>query len=382
MLRLFAFLFILFQLCNAKIQMRVQAAKVPMEHSDSRRYLSRNSFRVEHQHVADFRDFAYFGNISLGTPEQRFLVVLDTGSSNLWVPDNTCGKDERNSACKHKRKFMMEKSGSYEKDGRMFSIGYGTGSASGYLGKETLCFSDTTLCVKSQVFGQATSLAPFFARQEIDGILGLGFTELAVNNVVPPLINAIEQGLLEEPVFTVYLEHHVKTAERGGYFTYGGEDGEHCGQVITWVPLSRAAYWQFRMDSVGVRSSTEISKGWEVISDTGTSFIGGPSHIIKSIAYQFGATYDIFNDIYTVPCSKVRKMPSIKIRVNNVDLEIQPENLIAHSAPGECDLALFDIFTGGFGPAWILGDPFIRQYCNIHDVRNKRIGFAKSKQVL
>ena len=59
------------------------------------------------QHVTDFHDFAYFGNITLGDPQQQFLVVLDTGearvliresilnlgSSSLWVPDNSCGSN-------------------------------------------------------------------------------------------------------------------------------------------------------------------------------------------------------------------------------------------------------------------------------------------------
>lgn len=34
------------------------------------------------------------------------------------------------------------------------------------------------------------------------------------------------------------------------------------------------------------------------------------------------------------------------------------------------------------GPSWILGDPFIRQYCQIYDVGNKRMGFAPSLQAL
>lgn len=61
-------------------------------------------------------------------------------------------------------------------------------------------------------------------------------------------MNAVEQGLVDEPIFTVYLEHHgIKKEASGGYFTYGGEDPDHCGEIITWIPLTKAAYWQFRM---------------------------------------------------------------------------------------------------------------------------------------
>lgn len=35
----------------------------------------------------------------------------------------------------------------------------------------------------------------------------------------------------------------------------------------------------------------------------------------------------------------------------------------------------------GFGPTWIFGDPFIRQYCQIYDIGNERIGFALTKQL-
>ena len=38
------------------------------------------------QNVNDYEDVEYIGNITVGTPDQTFLVILDTGSANLWVP--------------------------------------------------------------------------------------------------------------------------------------------------------------------------------------------------------------------------------------------------------------------------------------------------------
>ncbi|ETN85268.1 eukaryotic aspartyl protease [Necator americanus] len=360
------------------------------------------------QNVNDYEDEEYIGNITIGTPEQQFQVILDTGSSNLWIPDMTCGQIHENcndlnckgggiicealcndqsccgggnvNACQGKNSFNSSKSSTYKANGQHFSIQYGTGSAVGFLGQDTVRFGgigSQQLSVPNTVFGQATSLAAFFADQPIDGILGLAFPSIAVDGVTPPFYNAVQQGLVDQPIFTVFLRH-VGDQDNvpGGVYTYGGLDDQNCGPVLAYQPLSSATYYQFKLDSVS-SSTYSSSKGWQAISDTGTSLMAAPSSIASSIAEANGATYDSEDEVYFIDCNA---KASLVLVIGGNTYTINTANLIIPSGDGRCLLAIFGMNTFGFGPAWILGDPFIRQYCNIYDVGQERVGFANSLQ--
>lgn len=327
--------------------------------------------------VLDYGDFEYVGNITIGTPDQTFVVVLDTGSSNLWIPGPTCTPT---AVCKPHARFDSSKSSTFVKNGKTFTIQYGSGNAAGVLGQDTVRFGgvgEDQLVVPTTTFGIANEMSNDFKTDPADGILGLAFTSLAVDRVTPPLINAMEQGLLDQNLFTVWLEHEgSKRGVGGGVFTYGSIDTVNCGPVIAYQPLSSATYWEFKAGGFSLGSFSD-SKTYSVISDTGTSFIGGTKATIDGLAKAAGATYHTLTAEYTIDCNA--NPGPLNIVIGSNTYSIDPANYIVNTG-GKCYMAIFTFNSGGFGPSWILGDPLIRQYCNIYDMGNKRIGFAPSLQ--
>jgi len=318
------------------------------------------------ENQTDYYDTFYIGSGTLGTPPQKFKLLLDTGSSDLWVPDKTY-KGTR-------AKFDGSKSSTYEKVGKRWSIQYGSGDASGFTGKDKFCFGETSLCVTTQLFGQATRIDD--QGDQIDGICGMAFPSLSVEHSVPPFLGLIKEGKVNNPYFTVWLDNVRPTPEGqvGGSFTFGGLDTQHCSSTGDWIPLSSADYWQFNIDSISVGSySTSATNG---ISDTGTSFLIGPTDDVDRFARNIGATSDDQGN-YVIDCNA--KPPPIIVTLNGKAFPITYDNYIINFGGQfglNCVVAMAGADIGE--PAWILGDTFIRQYCNAYDYTNKRLGLFKA----
>ncbi|CAH8381592.1 unnamed protein product [Eruca vesicaria subsp. sativa] len=236
-------------------------------------------------------DAQYYGEISIGTPPQNFTVIFDTGSSNLWIPSINC----HSVACSSHSKYKARESSTYTPNGKAASISYERGAISGY-------FSNDSVNVGGLEFIEATSVPGItFLSGKFDGILGLGFKEIAEEDTTPVLYNMVERLLLNEHIFSYWLNPNPEEPE-GGQIVFGGVDINHFKGEHTYVPVTHKGYWKFDMGDINIagKPTGYCAKGCSAIADTGTSLLTGPSAVITMINHAIGVVGDPSQECKTV----------------------------------------------------------------------------------
>lgn len=247
--------------------------------------------------LKNYLDAQYYGEIGIGTPPQKFKVIFDTGSSNLWVPSSKC---YFSIACWFHSKYKASKSSTYTRDGKSCAIHYGTGSISGHFSVDNVQVGD--LVVKDQVFIEATREPSItFIIAKFDGILGLGFQEISVGNATPVWYNMVGQDLVKEPIFSFWFNRDAN-AKEGGELVFGGVDPKHFKGEHTYVPLTQKGYWQFNMGDflIGNASTGYCAGGCAAIVDSGTSLLAGPTTIVTQLNHAIGAEGVVSTECKTI----------------------------------------------------------------------------------
>ncbi|KAL7982607.1 hypothetical protein Chor_010205, partial [Crotalus horridus] len=346
----------------------------------------------------------YYGEVSIGTPPQKFYVIFDTGSADLWVPSIYCMSD----ACLKHNKFESFLSHSYQYGGRQFSLRYGTGHLMGISSKDVVQISN--ISIEAQDFGESL-LEPgnTFVSAYFDGVLGLAYPNLSVVEAVPVFDNMMRQNLVEQPVFSFFLNRDG--TKDGGELIFGGIDHSLYNGPIYWIPVSRKMYWQIPLENVKIQGQIAACKnGCEAIVDSGTSLITGPLLDIKKLQAKIGAVPSSSGE-FLVDCRRLSSLPSISFTIGQKEFTLTPKqytikgpaNFLITTAPyfrssTWYPIAIFvflwqeksryeTLCYSGFqsldlisnkGPLWILGDVFMSAFYTVFDRGHDRVGFAKS----
>ncbi|KAF7732003.1 Vacuolar protease A [Apophysomyces ossiformis] len=317
--------------------------------------------------LSDFMNAQYYGEIDIGTPPQKFKVIFDTGSSNLWVPSSQCVSI----ACFLHEKYDSSQSSTYKRNGTEFSIQYGSGSMEGFISQDTVKVGD--IAIRNQGFAEAVKEPGLaFAFGKFDGILGMAYDTISVNHVVPPFYSMIDDNLIDEPVFSFRIG---TSEEDGGELLLGGVDDSAYKGKLEYFPVTHKAYWEIALDKVSFGGDELELENTGAAIDTGTSLIALPTDMAEMLNTQIGAKKS-WNGQYQVDCSTVPNLPDFTFYFGGKPFPLKGSDYILE-VQGTCISAFMGMDINlPWGQLWIVGDVFLRKYYSVYDLGKNAVGLA------
>jgi len=249
------------------------------------------------------------------------------------------------------------------------------------------------MCIEQQTFAEVTHEAQAaFAAGSFDGILGMGFVGISELSVPPVFQNMVEQGLVDEPVFSFWINRDYADDEHsGGKLIFGASDPDLYEGEFTYVDLqvddvidaNGPTYWKVAVDSISVGGDDSIICPGGCVSpiDSGTSIMFGPVNEVRALHEAIGGLELCpGTGLVYLLCRRISEMPDLTFTIDGNDFVLTPEEYVWQVTAGGQTQCVSGILALDLpmGPWWILGDSFMGAYYTEFDAGNQRIGFARS----
>ncbi|ANB11681.1 Yps3p [Sugiyamaella lignohabitans] len=304
----------------------------------------------------------YTMNVTIGNPLQTLNVLIDTGSSDLWVPGYNYGG------------FDHRQSSTWSKQDDNFAIRYVKGYARGMWGTDTIDFSSGA-SITDQQFGVAID-----SSDSAMGVFGIGpinseAADTLYYNIPESLVR---QGLISKNIYSIYLDDQNSLT---GHVLFGGIDREKFVPPLQTVPVTSTSTLEVTLSSVSAGGQKTISS-ISVVLDTGTSLMYLPNSYVKTIAKAYGATYNQELDMYTLNKSSYNNLPeSVRFNFQGVVIQVPTKEVIwpltwftGKNEGGKYALTIMpNTQSLGYN---ILGDTFLRSAYVVYDLDYREISIA------
>jgi hypothetical protein len=338
----------------------------------------------------------YYGEVMVGTPPQKFVVIFDTGSGHLMVPSVKCDSP----ACKKHKRFMANASSTYvpigwaddpltpatdDNERDTMVVNFAMGDAVGQYARDRVCLGNSqNFCATADFVETTEESDDPFEPAEWDGILGLGqsVSDAAEFNIFGVMATNSTPHM-RQPIFAVYLGRRI---EDDSEITFGGVREERMESPLTWVPVSVEGYWQFQFADILVDGKSlglckkHGKNQCQGVIDTGSSLFMGPDQDLVPLLTALKFPHDTQRN-----CSETEVFPKLAFVIANKRFEMSPEDYMDRSQDGHqpgtqtCWAHMMPVRDTGRGPIFVMGMPFLRAFYTAFDVTKKMIGFAVAK---
>lgn len=319
---------------------------------------------------------AFYGEMRVGVPGERFSVVFDTGSGNLLIPGEGCNSE----ACRVHRRFHPSSSSSSrrvacaadsaalgESEEDDISITFGTGEVWGSCYEDSICLGE--VCDRGSFIVTTYESYDPFKFFSFDGVLGLALPSMSQGAAFNLMGRLRSHRTLHDSLFTVFMsDDDDETSE----VTFGDIKHEHLASELIWAPVERDyGYWEVRMGDITLNEvEMDACAGCFVAVDTGTSELAGPPDVIDRLIVELNVERD---------CSNFDTLPRLGFTVGGRVLNLEPVDYVDVDK-GECSVALMPLdVPPPKGPLFVFGVPFLQRFYTVYDVANRRVGFGVAK---
>ncbi|KIY68381.1 acid protease [Cylindrobasidium torrendii FP15055 ss-10] len=321
-------------------------------------------------------DVGYLATVSIGSPAQDFLLLMDSGSADLWVGSDQCQSIETGGDC-GQHNFLSTSSGSFKATDKQWQIQYGTGAAAGVIGSDDLTMGNLTLT--GHQFGVTTQESQDFTGDTtpFDGIMGLAQSTLSEQGVPTPPEALKSQGLISAAI-TSYKIPRLADEKNDGEVTFGALDETKFDKntLVEMDNVSKQGFWEAAIDSGSVDGQDLGLTGRTAILDTGTTLMVIPQDDATAIHQMIDGAADAGDGSFTVPCNT---NSSVAMTFGGQEFTIDPRDLAFQPLDDSGTDCISGISAGNVGGAneWLVGDTFLKNAYFSHNVDTNKISLAK-----
>lgn len=327
-------------------------------------------------------DSSYYGSLAIGSPAVSFDVILDTGSSDLWVAGSSCG-----TSCGSSPTYNPSSSSTFQNLSTAFSIVYGSGAAEGFVAQDIVQMAGFS--VSSQGFAVADVVSQNLLTAPVSGLLGLAWQSIASSGSMPLWQALASGGAWDSALFGVLLNRYTNDStaqvlEPGGVLNMGYTNSSLYTGSIDYIDIpGTPSYWYIPLTSLTVQgTSISITSGTTAAIDTGTTNIAGPASSIQAIYAQIPNSQPATGEwvgYYSFPCSTT---VNVEFSFGGATWSMSPADFaFTQTSSTECIGAFFEASTGTGSPSWIIGDAFLKNVYSVFRYNPPSVGFATLSSV-
>ncbi|KAM6493097.1 acid protease [Amanita muscaria] len=318
----------------------------------------------------------YLAQVAVGTPPTSYSLIVDTGSSNTWVGAN---KSNPYNVFSETSKYTFN----------AVNVNYGSGSFAGNEFDDQVSFGSFSI---DQSIGAAAAARGF---RGVDGILGLGPTNLTkgtlkpdIEKAIPTVVdNAVSQGIIGSPLLSAYLEPNQANHQGNGVLTFGALDNTNRAGEVIYAPITQTlpagAYWGINQ-TTSYGSHKIVNNGAGIV-DTGTTLLLLDEPSFQVYQQATGGTLDSKTGLLTISKSQYEQLLPLIFQIGDHTIQLSPNGQIwprfqNTAIGGEQDKIYLAVASADLGElGFILGFTFLQRYLTVYDSEARRVGFAATR---